>query len=628
MIDKNMIENTESDLLRARLVLFSNENDEKKSEFFKYIKTPYYRIQLVKNTTNGSQQYTLEELFENMKNYESIKDKLISMDSEAEKTSFILSLDDWDMRVCFLNQIRKTENRDKIILSMQGKIDEEIKPQVDLAQRMIREFFQDTLGEEFDENKREKLEIALNRTSIGCTKFSGKLNGKSEYIFNKIEINEKYRKNVNLLIGILCHEYGHQLSNFDFKTTRKMIGANIEEGVQDVFAEQVINHYMRKHGQVMIDGKKVRINYPYNVYSGYDYENAWARTLLYPLEDRGIDLKVLAEYQIGSKAKALGMILGREYQKNAKVDEFGVPIDNIDLNMLYNSNKDSFKNVNRNSIYYKRNAIIPGFEIQSRLDKFNISILNGRTERIDYIAGYYFCERRIFDISPEEMQEFFELIHKSDGLFVYGYSDFANGMIEDISYDDNREEIIKKYSFQILETSIPLLQSEKKINDDVAEVLEQCLEREEELLREGQTVDVSMNKYRRFIPKMIQILSNSNSNNNLLLVDKIKGLQEYYLEQMKQAIDENLLEEVIAGLTDSKTGYVFVDKNITQILNEKQVRINTIRFNNKTYKIEDVLDSADRVGVKLEDIEAVSSLVDIEMLGIQELEEEKDENNK
>ena len=226
------------------------------------------------------------------------------------------------------------------------------------------------------------------------------------------------------------------------------------------------------------------------------------------------------------------------------------------------------------------------------------------------------------------MQEFFELIHKSDGLFVYGYSDFANGMIEDISYDDNREEIIKKYSFQILETSIPLLQSEKKINDDVAEVLEQCLEREDELLREGQTVDVSMNKYRRFIPKMIQILSNSNSNNNLLLVDKIKGLQEYYLEQMKQAIDENLLEEVIAGLTDSKTGYVFVDKNITQILNEKQVRINTIRFNNKTYKIEDVLDSADRVGVKLEDIEAVSSLVDIEMLGIQELEEEKDENNK
>lgn len=65
-----------------------------------------------------------------------------------------------------MNKIKNKQNRNKIIQSFKSYISPELKPEVELVQQMIREFWQDMLGKKFDAEKKERLEIIFKQTDI------------------------------------------------------------------------------------------------------------------------------------------------------------------------------------------------------------------------------------------------------------------------------------------------------------------------------------------------------------------------------------------------------------------------------------------------------------------------------
>ena len=79
-----------------------------------------------------------------------------------------------------------------------------------------------------------------------------------------------------------------RFSNEDFKIFPTVPYHTFEEGNADIFADLVINHYLEKYpdAELGFDVEK-----PYQTGSSYDRENAWTRTMLYPLEKEKKDRK-------------------------------------------------------------------------------------------------------------------------------------------------------------------------------------------------------------------------------------------------------------------------------------------------------------------------------------------------
>ena len=243
--------------------------------------------------------------------------------------------------------------------------------------------------------------------------------GISRYYFNDILMNTRMANNTSKMLQFLVHEYGHMLSNFHGKEYKYFSGNSniIEEGTQDLFAEMVINHYLEKHGSIELDGKKVRMDYPIEYYSGYDIENGWQRTILYCAHKDGLDMQALAEYQLGDKSKYVELVFGKEIANQRPRDEYG----NIDINTstkeIYNAHKEEFKQVDRDSIYYRRNWILPTLELQARLEEKGVDILNIDEGKYlcKYVASKYFDEKKLYEIDSQELQEFVDMVEKNRG---------------------------------------------------------------------------------------------------------------------------------------------------------------------------------------------------------------------
>jgi hypothetical protein len=180
-------------------------------------------------------------------------------------------------------------------------------------------------------------------------------------------ISERHRTNKNMAIGILIHEYAHQLSNMNFQITGLSQTFSIEEGMADLFGDLVVNHYINKHEEVLVDGRPIRISKPYTTRSGYDFEAAWPRTMLAGLESSGKDKEAIGEYFLGDKLKFSEMVFGKENAQNRIQDEYGSVNLDTSYEELYYSSELDYSNIDRDSIYYKRNYILPAFELQTRI---------------------------------------------------------------------------------------------------------------------------------------------------------------------------------------------------------------------------------------------------------------------
>lgn len=355
----------EDDKIKAKMLLYLPCDGSQKKTFYRYIQDDFCKMKI-------TEIYDLYDEQENQQTKEIIESKIIEIDkyyansekiatliSEEEKTEYIASLDNNDMKLSFMKNIKSPENREKIINSLTRYVDEEIKKLDNLAQKMIIEFFNDAYNGEIPQDKKERMTIALNKNNCGYGPLDRYVNGRASYTSDTIVINEELKEYAATNIGFLVHEYAHMFSNNDFKIFPTVPDHTFEEGNADIFADLVINHYLEKYPDAELGFDLER---PYQTDSSYDRENAWTRTMLYPLEKEKKDIEAICEYMLGSKEKYYELTLSKERAKELPRNENGA-ISGVKLFIedIYNCHVGEYKNPNEESIYLRRNSLIDEF---------------------------------------------------------------------------------------------------------------------------------------------------------------------------------------------------------------------------------------------------------------------------
>lgn len=585
-----VLENISNDIDRAKFLFYIQGKERCKTFMLPYIDSSYLRTQIVKTLVDCSYIFDKKDLLNKMNYYNDVKKQYDELETEAEKTDFIINLQDDDLILELLDDIKEKEKRDLIINSLESEIDPSINSQVELVQKMIKEYFEDTLGDKFDDNKKEKMQIVFNKTDIIFKELENNVNATAYHLFDTIAISERHKDNNNLLLGFLIHEYEHVFSNYNFKNINYLNASGIEEGTADFFADLVINHYIEKHKKVELNGKKVRIDYPYVVSSGYDFENAWQRTSLYGLQKSGKDKEALAEYILGDKNKYLEMVLGRIGANSKNRDGFGNPEIIFFTEEIYNSPELNFSNIDENSIYANRNFLLHVFKLQNKLNEKGVYILDQNNYLATYVGNAYFDNRKLYEISKEEMQEFQDLIEaqtnpcNENSSNVVDIDGFYN-----LKHNELSEEEMDEYSFEILNTSIAMWNKTIIYGMNNERVLITCLKKEIEKIETGQNLAESLRKYMQIVPDYLNKIDVKKGAVNNFICEAIKDFQFSCLEQIRENIENGNQEEVLSALTKEDTKEIYLDKEIIEVFKEYNIKINSKNG------LEDVMNSDIRI---------------------------------
>lgn len=578
------------------------------NEIITNIEDKYIRSRIILNIAYISLYGTenMNYYLNSLEQYKIAKEKLSILSSEEEKTVFICSLKDNEMKIAFLEAINEKKNREKIIDSLENSIDPNLQSEVNLVQTMIKEFFEDSLGEEFTQDKKEKMQMVFNKSRVYYSdNLAPDIMGIANCMFDILNVNSRIRGNTSIVIANLMHEYGHLFSNFNAKETACLNGGckEVEEGTQDLFEEMVINHYLEKYGSIELDGKKIKMEYPYVSFTAYIKENAWQRTMLYALERDGQDKIALAEYQLGDKNKYLDMVLGRETAEKKIRDGFGNPIYITSAEEIYNANQEKLKVIDKNSPYYRRNWILPEYILHDRLKDKGINLLGCTDERYECsdIASKYFDNKRIYEIDAEEMEEFVDLVRETRGASIVGYDNFANESINKLEERD-----LNEHSFEILINFAIVGKNSNNFLPVTQDRLIKYLIAEEKKVEEGQDIAESLKKYKEIIPTYKKILFLKERDPNAIIMKQVEDLQYAYLDQLDQALEEDR-EGTIKAITEAEDSEIWIDKSIAEVLDKHGVVLESTPKTQGNYSVDDVT----RIAIK-----GKFTLGEIEGLGI------------
>lgn len=505
----NTMESLDSDLDRAKILLFGGN-----IIFLPYVKDLYYRNQIVKAKSEFN--FSIEDLLNEIKIYDAHKKYISEIEDENVRAKYISSIEDNDMKQALLETIKEKDNRMLVIESFQREIDPEIASLDELVRTMITEFFEDRLGENYTDEMRERLQNVFARIDVCFEGLYQTENGKANHVLKRTSISNKRKNSINRNIGFLIHEYAHHFSLFDYSYTADGTCTDIEEGMADTFSDLVVNHYISKHKCVILDGKKVRIDSPYFTYSGYDTENSWARTMLAGLESKGRDIDAMAEYLLGNKNKFAEMIFGRETAESKNRTKFGETLIYTNVSELYYSKTLDFSNIDENSIYYRRNCILPFYQIQKRIggkEDLVSAALTGNRYLASDIANQYFNGKKFYEVPEAEFERFMRLIdgklEQNGGLgIIIDIDIWKNEIINTLT-----DQEIKEFSFEILERISAIWGKTINAGTNLERVMRLALEEETRKIAEGQSIDISRAKRNVIMEKYAKCFTENNESN-------------------------------------------------------------------------------------------------------------------
>ena len=560
----------------------------------------YYRAKILEKFDNKKSAI---EIINQMRKLSKIEEKIDRLETEQEKTEVIMKVSDNKAKYYLLGKIKESNNRKKIIDSFTSEIDPDIKPYRDLVVEMIKEFVYDTMGSEIDIQKQEKLEIVVNKTNINFRKdLVDTTVGQTNHLEQLIKINENVRNDSIRLIEVLIHEYGHSFSMVDTFHTYYQPATINEEGMQDLFVELVINHYIEKHKNIQINGKKIKIPYPFLPVSSYEFETSEVRTMLYHLSKKPNEAeKVVLEYEFGDKNKFWEQIYGQKFAQTFKKDAFGNPYIDFFIDKIYEQYKGEDIKIDKNSIYCRRNELIYAFKLQKRLEKDGIKVWGEEKYPCNKIGKIYFKGRKVYQISKEEMQEFCEIYRMQNEEVITLFDSFTNDLALDLS-----EKEIKQNSFEILNTSSAVFEVTKQPSKGIVFLWKDAFQEEINKARNGQDFSISIEKYKKLIPVFLGNLKEEKKTEYLYHI--VQDLQFEYIEQMERLLESGKQEEVMQTLRDEKTGELFLDKRIQEVLERFCINIRyTIE-----YMSEDIVKSAKRGKIKLDDVSRAKFMLEPE----------------
>ena len=341
-------------LLQIALLHLNNEEEKIEITFLKKIGKIGCNVQEL------DRKDIIDILVELAKEYEEIKQKLSEFPSEEEKTNFLISIDNEYIKKSLLKtEIKSPSNRVRVIDSIDREVSPELKEEVKLAQKMIFEFVSDN-SENIFKAKAEEILYTIFRGTDVIYDENYNHSGVCQNTLDRIKMNDFKLEDKLYRLEILLHEYGHAIRKY---SKRKNIGKakEIEEGTQNIFAQEVINHYLKKHGYIELRGERLDAIYPVKVSNNYiDYES-WMKTFMYLNESEGKDIDVLLSYEFGEEEKFINMVFGEDYGKKYLLDGT-VLYYRMKKDDLYEANKERLKSINKKSKYYEDNSILQEFE--------------------------------------------------------------------------------------------------------------------------------------------------------------------------------------------------------------------------------------------------------------------------
>ena len=380
------------------------------------------------------------KLEENNGEKNNLRRTIDAIDGENNKVSYLANQKDNEEKLEFLKNFTEKESRDKIISSLEHKVSPDLFKIVYLAQRMIKEFIKDVYTST-PADKLEAIEITFNRTNIIFNKLPDNYNMEVDEESKTITIAENRRHNQNKLLGYVLHGYAHCFSNINKSENEDEI---LEEGNADIFVDLVVNNYIKKHP---FESFGFHIDKNYSIESAYTEANSIIRTRMYVLEKLKIDKKMLLEFLLGDKEKYLKNIFNG-VQKN---DEFN-------LNEFYEKNKFALQDINRESIYYRKNAILPMYILQEKIVTENI--LEKEYSQLDLIKKRFNYER-INKINADELDDFINIMQDTDRV--------KDNLAEFIATELNGlTDMEKRMSADNIIENVLVICKYKKINNDIA----------------------------------------------------------------------------------------------------------------------------------------------------------------
>lgn len=233
--------------------------------------------------------------------------------------------------------------------------------EVELAQKMIMNFFQGTLKNDFSSEKKEILQMVFQKVKIEYGNMNPDISedaGEYDNEEEKIIISNNEPEAVKYYVQTLIHEYGHSLSYFDFYITGIHINPVIEEGMVELFKDLVIDF-----------NKDINIE----KYDTYKDETAITRTIMAGLHESKKDIQVMAKYLLGGTDKEKSGFLEEAFGDSAYRVDFleneNLSFRNIEINRMYEIVADLLKNKNFSNkipkIYTKNNPLLIFCRVQN-----------------------------------------------------------------------------------------------------------------------------------------------------------------------------------------------------------------------------------------------------------------------
>ena len=563
-IDKDYIEKNFDTALRILGDYYRHQEFEEVG-----LKDLYFRSQVIKQSKKRIDYFPA---LDNIYKYNRLLHELEKLKDDDLRAKFVASITDREMKLSLLSYIQKRENRDLIINSFDRKVDEDIKNVDSLVQRMIREYFEDKVGEKMTAEKRERLELVLRGSDISFGDLTDRIKGReieglADFFERNVTMSTETKDKTKTLIGLLAHEYGHLFSEFNVVYTNEEPNYSTEEGMADVFADVVINHFIQKYGRIELGGKIVIEDYPFIEPTCYTtMQNFLPRTWLAGLESSGKDSEAISDYFLGKKIDFLKMIFG----ERKLISGIGEPESynyiiregtdyfywDLDYEELYYSPILDYSNVSRKSLYYQRgNNALPLFIIQNKI-KGAANVLWGLQNlepdtNIGYVAERFFDGQSFFEVNDEAFQEFLDLIKNASTPLEDPSMIFKQYM--DACVDNLSSDTVKEHSFEKLKNLafIVEMMPEVHLKKEWKSVLNHTIQGERERLQNTQMTKEQISEELELLNKYIGFFSReSNEDRDILMV--LKELESKCEEKkIENKSDEPVLvnKDNIEGIT-------------------------------------------------------------------------------
>ena len=365
---EQLLSNINDERYKAKLLLNVNAEPSIIAKFFPHIEDDFIRDQIIIAKTDNKRFHGNKNTIKKIDEFLNIKKQFIEM-TEKEKVEFLENFstnydkengllthkDRNDLKNSLLEYIPDVKDRKKIIDTFEFYVDPNIRPIFRISTKMIVDFCRDNF--KLTDEQWEKIDKSIMSSDYFFEPYRNRnINGMTYHVDRNISLgNHKKGDDLNNIIN-MTHEIAHAISNFDFLRSGEMIDEVYEEGMADTFAELVVNHCLSRHKSFTINGRRTEPRLPVVSESSYYRENAWVKSMLYPLSKNRKDMEAIQEYYLGDKKEFFDMCLWEGFTEKNETNYLGLPKGVIvSTDDLIRANGEAYEKLDKTSIFMIKN---------------------------------------------------------------------------------------------------------------------------------------------------------------------------------------------------------------------------------------------------------------------------------